>query len=56
VASCYEGLIDALVIDEADAGASAGLGDVEAIVTRTLMSGAAARRRLVEAALGVVPA
>jgi len=56
VAACYAGLIDALVIDEADADDSSGLGGVQAIVTRTLMSGAAARRRLAEAALGVVPA
>src|SRR5207247_1810503 len=54
VAACYAGLIDALVIDEADAEDSSGLGGVQAIVTRTLMSGAAARRRLAEAALGVV--
>jgi LPPG:FO 2-phospho-L-lactate transferase len=56
VASCYPGLIDALVVDEADAGALDGLGDVRAIVTRTLMSDADARRRLAEAALGAVPA
>ena len=46
VADCYEGLIDALVIDEADAGQEAG---VRTIVTRTLMSDAEARRRLAEA-------
>ena len=34
VASCYKGLIDALVIDESDAPATA---DVELVVTRTLM-------------------
>jgi LPPG:FO 2-phospho-L-lactate transferase len=56
VASCYPGLIDALVVDEADAGALDGLGDVRPIVTRTLMSDADARRRLAEAALGAVPA
>src|SRR5438445_168436 len=56
VAGCYPGLIDALVVDEADAGDLAGLGDVRPIVTRTLMSDAAARRRLAEAALGAVPA
>jgi LPPG:FO 2-phospho-L-lactate transferase len=55
VASCYEGLIDALVIDEADADAVAEL-DVRPIVTRTLMTDAAARRRLAEAALGLVAA
>jgi LPPG:FO 2-phospho-L-lactate transferase len=52
VASCYEGLIDALVVDEADAGDLDGL-QVPPIVTRTLMSDAAARRALAEAALAV---
>jgi LPPG:FO 2-phospho-L-lactate transferase len=56
LASCYPGLIDALVVDEADAGDLDGLGDVRPIVTRTLMSDDAARRRLAEAALGAVPA
>jgi LPPG:FO 2-phospho-L-lactate transferase len=56
VASCYEGLIDALVVDEADAHDLDGLGDVRPIVTRTLMRDDDARRRLAEAALGVVPA
>jgi LPPG:FO 2-phospho-L-lactate transferase len=56
VAGCYPGLIDALVVDEADAGSLDGLGDVRAIVTRTLMADADARRRLAEAALGAVPA
>jgi LPPG:FO 2-phospho-L-lactate transferase len=55
VAGCYPGLIDALVVDEADATALDGL-EVRPIVTRTLMTGAGARRRLAEAALGVVPA
>jgi LPPG:FO 2-phospho-L-lactate transferase len=55
VAGCYEGLIDALVVDEADAGALDGLG-IQAIVTHTLMTGTDARRRLAEAALGIVPA
>jgi len=53
VAGIYTGLIDALVLDEADADgatALAGLG-VRPIVTRTLMTDAAARRRLAEAAL-----
>ena len=53
---CYAGLIDALVVDEADADDLDGLGEVRPIVTRTLMSDADARRRLAEAALGVVPA
>ena len=56
VAACYPGLIDALVVDEADAADLDGLGDVRPIVTRTLMSDADARRRLVEAVLGAVPA
>ena len=56
VAGRYPGLIDALVVDEADAGSLEGLGDVRPIVTRTLMSDADARRRLAEAALGAVPA
>ena len=56
VAGCYTGLIDALVIDEADAADLDGLGDVRAMVTHTLMSDADARRRLAEVALGVVPA
>ena len=56
VAGCYAGLIDALVVDEADAGSLGDLGEVRPIVTRTLMSDAEARRRLAEAALGAVPA
>jgi LPPG:FO 2-phospho-L-lactate transferase len=56
VARCYEGLIDALVVDEADAGDLGGLGDVRPIVARTLMVDDDARRRLAEAALGAVPA
>jgi LPPG:FO 2-phospho-L-lactate transferase len=56
VAGCYAGLIDALVVDEADADDVEGLGAVRPIVTRTLMSDAAARRKLVETALGVVSA
>lgn len=56
VAACYEGLIDVLVVDEADAGTLGGLAGVRAVVSRTLMSDAAARRRLAEVALGAVPA
>jgi LPPG:FO 2-phospho-L-lactate transferase len=56
VAGCYPGLIDALVVDEADADDLDGLGDVRPIVTRTLMSDGDARRRLAEVALGAVPA
>ena len=56
VAGCYAGLIDALVVDEADADDLDGLGDIRPIVTRTLMSDGDARRRLAEVALGAVPA
>lgn len=58
LASCYPGLIDALVLDEADAGdadAVAALG-VRPIAARTLMSDAPARRRLAEAALDAAAA
>jgi LPPG:FO 2-phospho-L-lactate transferase len=50
VARCYEGLIDTLVVDEADADEDAG---IPTIVTHTLMRDADARRRLAEAVLGV---
>jgi LPPG:FO 2-phospho-L-lactate transferase len=50
VAECYEGLIDAMVIDEADDPAEL---DVQPIVTRTLMTDADSRRRVAEAALAV---
>jgi LPPG:FO 2-phospho-L-lactate transferase len=53
VASCYPGLIDVLVIDEADAPAEL---EVETVVTKTLMTDAEARRRLAEAALGAAGA
>ncbi len=55
VTDCYKGLVDALVVDEADADDLDGL-DVRAIVTRTLMVDDAARRSLAEAALGFVAA
>ena len=48
VTGCYSGLIDALVIDEADAPAVA---DVELVVTQTLMSDRDAARRLAERVL-----
>jgi LPPG:FO 2-phospho-L-lactate transferase len=48
VASCYEGLLDALVIDEADLPAAA---PVELVTTRTLMTDRAASRRLADVAL-----
>jgi LPPG:FO 2-phospho-L-lactate transferase len=50
VASCYSGLIDALVIDEADAPAEL---DVDVVVTQTLMTDPSSRRRVAEAALAV---
>jgi LPPG:FO 2-phospho-L-lactate transferase len=56
VTACYAGLVDALVIDEADAEDVEGLGGVRAVPTRTLMSGADARRPLAEVVLGLVPA
>jgi LPPG:FO 2-phospho-L-lactate transferase len=56
VAGRYRGLIDALVVDEADADDVDGLEEVRPIVTRTLMSDPEARRRLAEAAVGAVPA
>jgi len=56
VANQYPGLVDALVVDEADADDLAGLGDVRPIVTRTLMADQDARKRLAEAALGAVVA
>jgi len=55
VASCYAGLIDALVIDEADAPAELDDG-VRAVVTRTLMSDLEAARRLASVALGAAGA
>jgi LPPG:FO 2-phospho-L-lactate transferase len=48
VTDCYKDLIDALVIDEADAEEEAG---VTTIVTRTLMDDAEGRRRVAEAVL-----
>jgi LPPG:FO 2-phospho-L-lactate transferase len=48
VASCYEGLIDALVIDEADAPAEAS---VELVVSKSLMRDRDSAKRLAEVAL-----
>jgi LPPG:FO 2-phospho-L-lactate transferase len=48
VTECYEGLIDALVIDAADAPADA---NVPLVATRTLMDDRAASRRLAETVL-----
>jgi LPPG:FO 2-phospho-L-lactate transferase len=57
VAGFYEGLIAALVIDEADAVDAAAVEERGArpLVTRTLMSEPKARRALVETVLGLVP-
>jgi LPPG:FO 2-phospho-L-lactate transferase len=51
VASAYAGLIDALVLDEADADDLGDLGDVRPVVARTLMVDADARRALAHAVL-----
>jgi len=50
VASCYAGLLDALVIDESDSPTDLPAG-VRAVVTRTLMRDDEARRRLAHAVL-----
>jgi LPPG:FO 2-phospho-L-lactate transferase len=49
VAGCYDGLVDALVIDESDAHAAAG---VELVATPTHMPDRDAERRLAEVVLG----
>ena len=56
LAQCYPGLIDALVIDEADADSTDALAahGVRQVVTHTLMRDAASRRRLAETALDAV--
>lgn len=56
VTQCYLGLIDALVIDEADAADADAVEElgVRPIVTRTLMRDAAAQKRLAEVALEAV--
>jgi LPPG:FO 2-phospho-L-lactate transferase len=58
VASCYGGLIDALVVDEADAHDLGELaaGDVRPVVARTLMVDADARRALATAVLDLAGA
>jgi LPPG:FO 2-phospho-L-lactate transferase len=48
VAGCYEGLIDALVVDDADVPAEVA---IPLVVTQTLMSDASAARRLAEVVL-----
>jgi LPPG:FO 2-phospho-L-lactate transferase len=55
VAGCYTGLIDALVIDEADAPAELPAG-VQPVVTQTLMTDEATRQGLARAALGAAGA
>jgi LPPG:FO 2-phospho-L-lactate transferase len=50
IVGCYAGLIDALVIDEADAGAELP-GGVRPVIARTLMVDDRARRRLARAVL-----
>jgi len=50
VAGCYAGLLDALVLDEADKDAAAALA-VRPVVTRTLMADLDASRRLAEVVL-----
>jgi LPPG:FO 2-phospho-L-lactate transferase len=47
VASCYEGLIDVLVIDDADTPADLP-GGIRAVATTTLMRDSAARQRLAQ--------
>jgi LPPG:FO 2-phospho-L-lactate transferase len=51
VAACYEGLIDMLVVDEADEAETPVPGLARTVVTQTLMSDAAAARRLAAAAV-----
>jgi LPPG:FO 2-phospho-L-lactate transferase len=55
VASCYEGLIDVLVIDEADTPADLPEG-IRAVATTTLMRDDAARRRLAQDVLDAAAA
>jgi LPPG:FO 2-phospho-L-lactate transferase len=56
VTDCYKDLIEALVLDEADAADAEAVADrgVRPLVTRTLMSDPDARRALVETVLGLV--
>ncbi len=51
VASCYEGLIDVLVIDESDGADGPVLGLKQTVITQTLMSDERAARRLAAAAV-----
>ena len=50
VAQCYKGLLDVLVVDEADAAELDGL-PLRIVVAQTLMVDGAARRRLAEVVL-----
>jgi LPPG:FO 2-phospho-L-lactate transferase len=53
VATCYQGLVDVLVIDEADADGAAGVEaqGVRCVVAQTVMRDAEARHRLAEVVL-----
>jgi LPPG:FO 2-phospho-L-lactate transferase len=51
VASCYEGLIDVLVIDELDEASGPVLGLKQTVITKTLMSDESAARKLAAAAV-----
>ncbi len=51
VASCYEGLIDVLVIDEPDEPGGPVPGLRQTVVTQTLMTDEASARKLAAAAL-----
>src|SRR5204862_3922888 len=55
VASCYEGLLDMLVLDESDAPAELPSA-VRPVVARTLMTDGDARRRLAHAVLDAAAA
>jgi LPPG:FO 2-phospho-L-lactate transferase len=55
VAGCYEGLIDALVVDETDAPAELP-GRVRLVVARTLMTDLDASRRLAAAVIDIAGA
>jgi LPPG:FO 2-phospho-L-lactate transferase len=51
VASCYEGLIDVLVIDESDEAHGPVAGLKQTVITKTLMSDESAARKLAAAAV-----
>ena len=55
VARLYEGLIDAFVADETDAGSLVG-SSAKVVFTQTLMSSLADRERLARTVLGVADA